>query len=114
MEEGGAARWLWQRVSGIVLLVILLVHFGVTHYFPGGDVTYQGVAQRLAQPGWKFFNIFFLLLAVFHGLNGAWTILEDYLKKGWVRVAVYGLIVVAGLALLFVGTLTVTAFQGKA
>ena len=39
----GAWRWLLQRISGIALLVLLLTHFGVTHYFPGGDVTYQNV-----------------------------------------------------------------------
>ncbi len=113
MEEG-AARWLFQRVSGIVLLVVLLVHFGVTHFFPGGDVTYQTVAARVSHPGWKFFNLFFLVLAVFHGMNGSWSILEDYLKKGWLRVTLYSAIVVAGLALLVIGTLIVTAFPAKA
>ncbi|MGD0626272.1 MAG: succinate dehydrogenase, hydrophobic membrane anchor protein [Thermodesulfobacteriota bacterium] len=109
----GSWRWLFQRVSGITLLVLLLTHFGVTHFFPGGDVTYQKVASRLAQPDWKFFNLTFLVLALFHGLNGGWTILEDYLEKGWLRVTLFGVILVAGLSLLVLGTLTIVAFQPK-
>jgi succinate dehydrogenase / fumarate reductase membrane anchor subunit len=109
----GAWRWLLQRISGIALLALLLTHFGVTHYFPGGDVTYQKVAQRLSQPEWKFFNLTFLILAIYHGLNGGWTILEDYLENGWLRVTLFGVLLVAGLSLLVLGALTVLAFQPK-
>lgn len=109
----GSWRWLFQRISGIALLAILLLHFGATHYFPGGDVTYQKVAQRLSQPDWKFFNLIFLVLGIFHGLNGGWTILEDYLEKGWLRVALLGVVLIAGLSLLVLGTLTIVAFQPK-
>ena len=107
----GALRWLLQRVSGMALVVFLLIHFWVTHYFPGGDVTYQKVAARLADPYWKFFNLSFLVLALYHGVNGGWTILEDYLKEGWWRVILLGLVLLAGLFLLVLGTLTILAFQ---
>ena len=109
--DTGALRWLLQRVSGIALLVVLLFHFGVAHYFPVGDVTYQAVAQRLAQPFWKFFNLAFLILALYHGLNGGWSILEDYVEKSWLRMTLMGLIFVGGRALLLLGALTVVAFQ---
>jgi succinate dehydrogenase / fumarate reductase membrane anchor subunit len=109
----GSWRWLFQRISGFALLVLLLTHFWVMHYFPGGDITYQKVASRLAQPDWKFFNLTFLVLALFHGLNGGWTILEDYLEKGWVRVTLFGVILVTGLSLLVWGTLTIVAFLPK-
>lgn len=111
--ESGAGRWLIQRISGIALLVLLLTHFGITHYFPGGDVTYQKVALRLSQPFWKFFNLTFLVLCLFHGLNGAWTLLEDYVEKGWLRGTLFGVILMAGLSLLVLGTLTIVAFQLK-
>jgi len=111
--DSGSWRWLFQRISGIALLAMLLTHFGVTHYFPGGEVTYQKVALRLSQPEWKFFNLTFLVLAIYHGLNGGWTILEDYLEKGWPRVTLFGVILIAGLSLLVLGTLTIVAFQPK-
>ena len=111
--NSGALRWLLQRVSGIVLLVVLLVHFGVTHYFPGGEVTYQKVALRLSQPFWKFLGLTLLTLCLYHGLNGGWSILEDYLKKGWLRITLFGLILIGGLVLMALGTLTILAFQPK-
>ena len=81
----GAGRWFFQRISGIALLVFLLSHFWVTHYSPGGEVTYQKVALRLVQPEWKFFNLTFLDPGPFHGLNGMWTISEDYITREWLR-----------------------------
>jgi len=109
----GAWRWLFQRISGIALLAFLLTHFWVGHYFPGGDVTYEKVVLRLVHPEWKFFNLTFLVLGLFHGMNGGWTILEDYIKRGWLRVTLFGVVLIAGLSLLILGALTIVAFQPK-
>lgn len=111
--NSGAQRWLFQRITGIVLLVVLLVHFGVTHYFPGGEVTYEKVVLRLSQPFWKFLGLTLLVLSLYHGLNGSWSILEDYLHKGWVRLTLFGVLLIGGLALLALGGLTILAFQPK-
>jgi succinate dehydrogenase hydrophobic membrane anchor protein len=97
----------------MALLVVLLLHFGVTHYFPGGDVTYQKVVVRLSQPFWKLLNLTFLVLCLYHGLNGGWSILEDYVEKNWLRITLFGLLIVGGLILLSLGTLTIVAFQPK-
>ena len=53
----------------------------------------------------------FLVLALFHGLNGGWTILEDYLKEGWVRVTLFGMVVIAALFLFVLGSMTLLGFQ---
>jgi succinate dehydrogenase / fumarate reductase membrane anchor subunit len=107
----GAGRWFFQRISGIALLVFLLSHFWVTHYFPGRDVTYQKVAPRLVQPEWKFFNLAFMVLALSHGLNGLWTISEDHIKRGWLRMTLFGVVLIAGLSLLVLGTLIIVTFR---
>ena len=113
MMNNGAGRWLIQRVSGIALLIMLLVHFWVTHNTAGGEITYETVMQRLSQPYWKIYNLTFLVLCLYHGLNGGWTILEDYFQKGWLRVTLFGLVLVVGLYLLVQGSLTIMAFQAK-
>ena len=107
----GAWRWFFQRISGIALLVFLLGHFWVTHYSPGGEVTYQTVALRLVHPEWKFFNLIFLVLGLSHGLNGMWTISEDYIGKEWLRMTLFGVVLIAGLSLLVLGALNIVAFQ---
>ncbi len=109
----GAGRWFFQRISGIALLVFLLSHFWVTHYSPGGDVNYQKVALRLAQTHWKFFYLTFLVLGLSHGLNGLWTFSEDYIKGEWLRMTLFGVVLIAGLSLLVLGTLIILAFQPK-
>ena len=109
----GAGRWFFQRISGIALLVFLLGHFWVTHYSPGGEVAYQKVALRLVQPEWKFFNLTFLVLGLSHGLNGMWAISEDYITREWLRMTLFGVVLMAGLCLLVFGTLNILAFQPK-
>ncbi len=107
----GAGRWFFQRISGIVLLVFLLAHFWVTHYSPGGEVTYQKVAFRLVEPQWKLFNLIFLVLGLSHGLNGMWTISEDYITREWLRMTLFGVVLMGGLYLLVLGALNILAFQ---
>ncbi len=79
--------------------------------FPGGEVTYQKVALRLVQPEWKFFNLTFLVLGLSHGLNGMWAISEDYITREWLRMTLFGVVLMAGLCLLVFGTLNILAFQ---
>ncbi len=107
----GTWRWFFQRISGIALLAFLFVHFWVIHYYPGGEITYERVAQRLVQPEWKFFNLTFLVLALSHGLNGLWTISEDYIGGESLRMTLFGIVIMAGLFLLVTGTLIIVSFQ---
>ncbi len=112
VRSGGAAAWFLQRLSGLVLVVLLLVHFAVLH---GGDgvVTYEKVASRLATPAWKAFDLLFLVLGIFHGMNGFLMVIRDYAAPGWKRGALYAAIVVAGLAFLILGCLTVIPFRAR-
>ncbi len=109
--SGGALPWLLQRISGVYLAVILLIHVINLHVLIGGEITYASIAQRVATPLWKTVNISFLIVALFHGLYGLWIVLDDYIHKGWMRVFIYG--VIAAIALVFgiYGTLTMITFQ---
>ncbi len=109
--SGGAFHWFFQRVSGLVLLILLFVHFLVTHYFPVADVTYQTVAARLSQPGWKLFYTVFLALGLYHGINGIWIVVHDYVSRSSWRLIILGLLMVAGLVLFMLGTITVIPFK---
>ena len=109
--SGGAVHWFLQRVSGAVLLVLLIIHFWVTHYFPGGVLSYQNVATRLSQPGWKLLYLVFLVLCIYHGLNGLWIILQDYVRKDGLRLFVFGALIIVSLFLLSLGMLTIIPFS---
>lgn len=110
----GAFLWLFQRVSGLAILVMLSVHIWVNHYSPGGFTTYDKMALRLANPVWKAFDLTFLVLLLFHGFNGIWTVVVDYASRDWVRLGLLGLLWVLGLALFFLGAISIIPFEVKA
>lgn len=75
--------WLLQRVSGLILLFYLLVHFWIIHYGIEGEITFQKVAERLSSPYWKIFDLTFLPFVLYHALNGVYIVFLDFsfLKK---------------------------------
>ncbi len=113
----GATLWFFQRISGLLLVVILLVHFGLIHGTEvtevGGkhQVTYQPVAERLASSTWKTIDLVFLFLAVFHGLSGLWMVIGDYVHRAWARTSIFTAVCILGLVLLILGSVTILSFR---
>src|SRR5207245_9289939 len=63
--------WVFMRLSGILLLVLALVHLFVMHVVNNVDaIDFRFVAQRYATPFWRTFDLMMLWLALIHGLNG--------------------------------------------
>ncbi len=77
-----AAGWYLQRITGALLLVLLSAHFWVEHFMTApvrrGDLTYAIIVSRLSNPVWRAIDISFLLVALYHGLNGLRNIVLDY------------------------------------
>jgi len=108
-RSGGKFLWLFQRLSGFILFFILLFHFFLLHFaVPEGEpLTFSLVMQRLSTPFWKTLDLVFLILALFHGLNGLWTVFGDYFHRSWVKVTLFCLVATGGLVLLVFGALTI-------
>ena len=93
--------WYLQRITGALLIVLLTAHFWVEHFMSAelrrGDLSYQAILGRIANPVWQFIDIAFLLVALYHGLSGLRNIILDYSRIGK-RAAqgISGLIVIAG------------------
>ena len=81
-----AYEWYFQRITGGLLLVLLAMHFWVEHFMTApvrrGDLTFQVIASRISNPLWQAIDIGFLLVALFHGLNGLRNIILDYGRLG--------------------------------
>lgn len=64
---------------------LLVAHFWVEHYMTRtimhGGLSYEVILQRLANPWWQAIDISFLLIALYHGLNGLFGIVLDF---GWI------------------------------
>jgi succinate dehydrogenase / fumarate reductase, membrane anchor subunit len=112
VTSGGAVLWLFQRVTGVYLAVVLFAHVWLLHYLLREDLSFAAVSDRLATPLWKTIDISFLVVALFHGLYGLWIVLEDYIHWGWARIFLYSAISLAALVALVLGILTILPFQG--
>lgn len=107
-SKTGAVLWLMQRISAVVLFVILIIHF-VTYHFLSKGVTppWKEVVAKMQSPWFNLFQFLFLVCALYHGLNGVWMVTEDYIHSRSWRIVIFSLILLVGLSLLFVGTMTI-------
>ncbi len=97
-----AFNWLFQRISGILIVLILVIHLGAVHW---------GISPvDLGSPFWKFFHLFFVLLLLYHILNGFWIIIADYVHTAWLRVSLFGLTWIVGITFLILGVVTIVPF----
>lgn len=94
-----AFNWLFQRISGILIAIILVIHLGAVHW--------GASPVDLGSPIWKFFNLFFVILLLYHILNGFWLIIEDYIRSTWLRISLFSLTWIVGIAFLILGVVTI-------
>jgi len=107
--------WLFMRVSGIVLIIMVLIHFAIMHVITDiRDINFAFVAKRFATPFWISYDLAMLILALFHGLNGLRTIIDDYVSSRPWRVMWLSALYVVGLVFLVVGAVTLVTFRPDA
>ncbi len=106
-SKTGALAWLLQRVTAVILFVLLMMHFITYHFIRGGEFSYQGIVAKMQSPWFLMIQFLFLLTALYHGLNGVWMVSEDYIHNRFWRLAVFNLLLFGGLVLLFIGSLTI-------
>jgi succinate dehydrogenase / fumarate reductase, membrane anchor subunit len=101
-----------MRVSGIALLFLALGHLVIMHLVNNVEIIfYRFVAMRYATPFWKTYDLAMLWLGLVHSLNGARTIIDDYvLKSGW-RIAASACLASVGLVFLALGSLVILTFH---
>jgi succinate dehydrogenase / fumarate reductase membrane anchor subunit len=104
--------WYFFRVSGILLLVFALTHLVVMHLINNVEVVnYDFVRDRWASPLWRTFDLLLLFLALTHGMNGARTLIYDYVhSKGW-RVFSISALYVVGIFFLLIGAQVIITFN---
>ena len=77
----GVWGWLFQRVTGIILLAGLIVHFFIMHFSGPEQIRHESVMQRLSNPYWIAFDFAFLVSAAYHGFNGLWGMVVEYVNS---------------------------------
>lgn len=107
--------WFFMRISGIVLLVMVLLHFAIMHVFtPIEQVNFAFVAARYATPFWRVYDLVVLLLALIHGMNGVRVVSDDlFHSKGW-RLVIVSLIYLVSFIFVALGALVIFTFNPNA
>lgn len=77
-RDRAALTWLVQAATGILLVVLLVLHLVANHFVvPGGLQTYQDVVNYLSNPLIFILEITFLVVVTGHALLGVRAILID-------------------------------------
>ncbi len=104
----GVLGWLFQRVTGVVLVAGLAIHFIMMHYAGTGQTSYEAVARRLTNPFWKAFDLAFLGAVIYHGFNGLWGMADEYVSSRPLTVLLKGALFITALLLTVVGVYIVS------
>ena len=105
--------WLFMRVSGPLLVVLIFTHLVVNLVVGDGikAIDFAFVAGKWADPFWQVWDLAMLWLAMIHGTNGMRTIVNDYTEKVRVRKALITTLWSVCALLIILGTLVIFTFD---
>ncbi|MBF4461850.1 MULTISPECIES: succinate dehydrogenase hydrophobic membrane anchor subunit [unclassified Rathayibacter] len=105
--------WIYMRLSGVVLIVLIFGHLIYNLLLGDGikAIDFGFVGGKLANPFWQWWDVLMLWLALIHGGNGMRTLVNDYATSPLLARAFKGGILVAVVALIALGTWVVFAFD---
>ena len=105
--------WFFMRISGVILLFLVLIHLYVMHLMGEGveRVDFEFVSARWSSVGWKTFDWIMLFLALLHGANGLRVVLDDYIRSPGKRTAYKGILYSVTAVLMVMGTAVLVTFD---
>lgn len=105
--------WVFMRVSGVVLVVLIFGHLFVNLMVGEGvhAIDFAFVGGKWANPVWQVWDLLMLWLAMIHGNNGVRTIINDYVSRDrvrlWLKIVLYAVTV----TIIALGTLVIFTFD---
>jgi succinate dehydrogenase / fumarate reductase membrane anchor subunit len=113
--RGDAERygWLFMRLSGLLLIVLVLGHLFIMNILDGGvqRINFAFVAGRWSSPFWQFWDLAMLWLAEIHGTIGLRTVIDDYARRDGTRLALKVLLYTSAVLILALGTFVIFTFD---
>lgn len=104
-HRGGMWAWLFQRITAVLLIVMLAIHLIYTHIVGIGDINYDTVGERLAHAGFIVVDIILLAAGIYHALNGLRMVLMDYWFGSRKRALILSIVLwVVGIVAMVYGT----------
>jgi succinate dehydrogenase / fumarate reductase, membrane anchor subunit len=105
--------WVFMRLSGVLLLVLVFGHLFVNLMVGDGihAIDFAFVAGKWSSPFWQTWDLLMLWLAELHGYNGVRTIINDYTEKQRTRWILKTLLVTSLVLVMVLGTLVIFTFD---
>jgi succinate dehydrogenase / fumarate reductase membrane anchor subunit len=105
--------WMYMRISGVVLVVLIFGHLFVNLMTGCGvkAIDFAFVAGKWASPFWQVWDLLMLWLALIHGANGMRTIINDYTTTPALGKVLRGAVFVSAAVLIVLGTLVIFTFD---
>jgi succinate dehydrogenase / fumarate reductase membrane anchor subunit len=105
--------WIFMRVSGLLLVVLVLGHLLIMNVLDGGvsRINFAFVAGRWSSPFWQIWDLLQLWLAMLHGTNGMRTILNDYAERDGTRFWLKAMLYTSSALVTTLGTLVIFTFD---
>ncbi|MGP5268373.1 succinate dehydrogenase, hydrophobic membrane anchor protein [Brachybacterium alimentarium] len=105
--------WLFMRVSGVLLVILVFGHLFVNLWLGEGvkGIDFAFVGGKWASPFWQVWDLLMLWLGLIHGGNGVRTIISDYARKPTVRMVLKSLLLFAVVVTIVLGTLVIFTFD---
>lgn len=105
--------WLFMRMSGLVLVVLIALHLVMNLVVGDGiqGIDFGFVAGKWASPFWQVVDLVMLWLAMIHGTNGMRTVINDYARRAATRYWLTMLLYLSFVVIVVVGTLVIFTFD---
>ena len=101
VEKKRSGTWIWQALTGVLLVILLSLHMIVHHFVvEGGLRDYQQVLAYVGHPLIVAIEVAFLAVVTYHALVGVRAILFDLNLSERSKTWITRLLVVLGAALL--------------
>ena len=103
--------WYFFRVSGVLLIFLVIIHLIVMHVTTDvAKTTYDFVAVRYSNPLWRLYDWLLLTLSLLHGMNGLRVVIDDYVQGRAARLTLMSIAGTLLLVFLMLGTITLITF----
>ena len=133
ISSRGSQAWLFQRITAILIFILLGTHVLLYHYLIGpGDwgydilgfgaanladlqtdpnlMKYYSLARVFANPLWKVFDVAMISAGTYHGFYGIKTIIDDWITHdGW-RTITNWITYMTGFTIWVIGVVAVISF----
>lgn len=109
--------WLFMRVAGLLIIVMVAIHFYIMHFFIGVEaIEFDTIVARWQESSWWWFwrgyDLTLLGLAFTHGILGLSHVISDYVHHATWRKILFAGIVLLWLVLMLTGAGIIFFFKG--